>query len=67
MRQGAFALRVGKDRQAENDKTEMRFGFYPRRIFSAHVRELGSNFGAVETQTLLRMPIEERLRLGWRL
>jgi hypothetical protein len=52
MRQRAFALRVGKDRQDENDKMEMRFGFHLRRIFSAHVRELRSNFGAVETRTL---------------
>jgi hypothetical protein len=53
MRQGAFALRLGKDRRRESGKMEIRFAFHLRRIFSARVRELSSNFGAVETQSLL--------------
>jgi hypothetical protein len=56
MRQGAFALRVGKDRQRQNSKMEMHSGFDPRRFSSARVRELNSNLGAAETQMLLRMP-----------
>jgi hypothetical protein len=58
MRQRAFALRLRKDRQRESSKMEMCFAFHPRWIFSARVRELSSNFGAAETQTLLRMASE---------
>jgi hypothetical protein len=54
-------VRIGS---ARTGKMKMRFGFHLRRIFSAHVRELSSNFGAVETQT---NGIGELLRLGRRL
>jgi hypothetical protein len=59
MRQGAFALRLGKDRRRESGKMEIRFAFHLRRI-SARVRELSSNFGAAETQSLFRMASENR-------
>jgi hypothetical protein len=57
MRQGAFALRVGKDRQRE--KMEMAFCIPSAPSFLARVRELSSNFGAGDRRTLLRMALEK--------
>jgi hypothetical protein len=49
-------VRIGKTRAA---KWKCVFAFHLRRIFSARVRQLSSNFRAVETQTLLRMASEK--------